>query len=268
MRGADPIPTRCAMFPQAEPILDEDAVGYAYANHQRCGAQREALVASPLTEHPCRRPVSRCPVPNPRRAAAVLVVACAVAMIAAVAWPAHAQARARWHERDLAHSGRMAVVFPAADALPNPRWTPGAINPAVNQDNLRQTICRRGGYTRSIRPPQDYTERLKRRQVRQYGYPEQMGRDGFMLRNYEEDHLISLELGGSPSDPRNLWPEPHHVVGGWGSYTKDRLEDRLHALVCRGRMPLTQAQRDIASDWIAAYKRYVGSTPYRRRRIH
>ena len=84
----------------------------------------------------------------------------------------------------------MAVVFPAGDALPDPRLTPGAINPAVTQDNLARTICRRGGYTRAIRPPERDTERLKRRQVREYGYRRQMGRDGAMLRNYEEDHYL------------------------------------------------------------------------------
>jgi hypothetical protein len=90
-------------------------------------------------------------------------------------------------------------------------------------------------------------------------------------RNRPVYHLVSLELGGSPTSPRNLWPEPRHVVGGWGSYTKDRLEDRLHRLVCRGRVPLARAQREIASNWIAAYRRYVGPDPdprRRHRRVH
>ena len=151
--------------------------------------------------------------------------------------------------------GRFAVVFPEAAALPIRRLTPGALNPAVTQHTLRETICRPGGYTRSIRPPVGYTERLKRRQIREYGYLD------LRLRDYEEDHLISLELGGSPSSPRNLWPEPHHVIGGWGSYAKDRLENRLHTLVCRGRIPLAVAQREIATNWRAAYKRYVGLIP-------
>lgn len=88
--------------------------------------------------------------------------------------------------------------------------------------------------------------------IRRYGY------NDMRLRDYEEDHLISIGIGGSPTASQNLWPEPHHVIGGWGSYAKDRLEDRLHTLVCHGRLPLAQAQQDIASDWIAAYKRYVG----------
>ena len=46
--------------------------------------------------------------------------------------------------------------------------------------------------------------------------------------------------------------------GPWNAHVKDKLEDRLHALVCAGRLPLEQAQREIAADWIAAYEKYVG----------
>jgi hypothetical protein len=150
--------------------------------------------------------------------------------------------------------GRYGVVFPLEEARPNPRLTPGAANPAVTQANIRETICARG-YTKRIRPARNYTERLKRRQVREYRYTDRR------LRDFEEDHLVSLGIGGSPTDPRNLWPEPRHVVGGWGSDAKDRLEERLHTAVCRGRLPLAEAQRAIAVDWIAAYKRYVGPAP-------
>jgi len=150
--------------------------------------------------------------------------------------------------------GRYSVVFPIEEARPNPRLTPGAVNAAVTQANIRETICRRG-FTKTIRPPREYTERLKRRQVRMYRYTDRR------LRDYEEDHLVSLEIGGAPSSPRNLWPEPRHVIGGWGSDAKDTLENRLHREVCRGRLPLAEAQRAIANDWIAAYKRYVGPAP-------
>ena len=151
-------------------------------------------------------------------------------------------------------SGRYSVVFGLDQALPDRHLTPGALNPAVTQSNIRETICVRG-YTRTIRPPEKYTEMLKRRGIRQYRYTD------FRLRDYEEDHLVSLELGGSPTSPRNLWPQPHHVIGGWGSYAKDRLEDRLHTLVCRDRLPLQDAQRAIVTDWIAAYKLYIGPAP-------
>lgn len=186
----------------------------------------------------------------PRRLGALVLLASGL-LLAVVPAQAHRRVDAGGVEAE----GRYAVVFPMSQALPDPRRTPGALNPGVTQHNLRQTICRPGGYTRSIRPTEAYTERLKRRQIVEYGYSDRR------LRDYEEDHLISLELGGSPDDPRNLWPQPHHVVGGWGSYAKDRLENRLHTLVCRGRLPLAQAQREIAGDWIGAYRRYVGEQP-------
>jgi hypothetical protein len=75
---------------------------------------------------------------------------------------------------------------------------------------------------------------------------------------HEVDHLISLELGGS-NVIRNLWPEPY--AGVWGARTKDVLENRLHDLVCEGRLALASAQRQEASDWVAAYRKYVGSSP-------
>jgi hypothetical protein len=75
---------------------------------------------------------------------------------------------------------------------------------------------------------------------------------------HEVDHLISLELGGSNAI-RNLWPEPY--AGRWGARTKDVLENRLHDLVCEGRLALASAQRQEAQDWVAAYRRYVGSPP-------
>ena len=149
------------------------------------------------------------------------------------------------------HQGAYGVVHPIADARPHADLTPGAIDPRVTQDDIHETICVRG-YTRTVRPQEEYTGHLKRRQIREYGYTDRR------LRDYEEDHLIPLEIGGNPTDPRNLWPEPRHVLGGWGAKRKDKLENTLHRLVCRGRLPLVQAQREIAGDWIEAYRRYVG----------
>jgi hypothetical protein len=64
--------------------------------------------------------------------------------------------------------------------------------------------------------------------------------------DYEEDHLIPLELGGAPSDPHNLWPDP-----GASPNTKDDVENAANRAVCDGRMALAQAQRAIAADWVA-----------------
>ena len=125
---------------------------------------------------------------------------------------------------------------------------PGATNPAVTQANIHQTVCV-SGWTATIRPPASYTNRLKRQQMARFNLPGEP-------HLYEEDHLISLEIGGNPTDPANLWPEPWD--GEWGAHKKDRLENALKRRVCSGQMTLSDAQHAIASDWIAAYQRYVG----------
>jgi hypothetical protein len=71
---------------------------------------------------------------------------------------------------------------------------------------------------------------------------------------FEVDYLITPDLGGTESI-RNLWPQPYSVR--WNARVKDRLEERLHELVCGGKLDLATAQRDIAVDWIAAYRKYV-----------
>jgi hypothetical protein len=108
--------------------------------------------------------------------------------------------------------------------------TPGVLNPAVTQATIASTICRRG-WTRTVRPPVDYTNALKRRQLRLYG------RRG-PPSAYQEDHLISLELGGSPADPRNLWPEPYPRAS-----KVDQMENDLNHRVCAGSLTLAEAQR-------------------------
>lgn len=73
-------------------------------------------------------------------------------------------------------------------------------------------------------------------------------------RAYEVDYLISPALGGA-DDIRNLWPQPY-AEGVWTSRVKDALEDHLRHLVCEGKLDLSTAQQDIATDWIAAYRKY------------
>jgi hypothetical protein len=72
--------------------------------------------------------------------------------------------------------------------------------------------------------------------------------------DYEVDYLIAPGLGGV-EDLHNLWPEPSSSRT-WNAYVKDALEERLHEMVCAGTLDLSTAQRDIATDWIAAYKKY------------
>jgi hypothetical protein len=112
----------------------------------------------------------------------------------------------------------------------DPVRTPGVVNPDVTQANIRSTICRHG-WTDTVRPPVDYTNALKARQMKAYG---EIGSP----RGYQEDHLISLELGGNPTDPRNLWPEPYPRAS-----EVDTLENELNAQVCDGSLTLSEAQQ-------------------------
>jgi len=114
--------------------------------------------------------------------------------------------------------------------LADPVRTPGVTNADVTQANIATTICRRG-YTRTIRPPVEYTNALKLRQMRAYG---EKGTPS----QYQEDHLVSLELGGHPTDPRNLWPEPYPRAA-----EVDRIENELNAKVCSGSLSLAAAQK-------------------------
>jgi hypothetical protein len=131
--------------------------------------------------------------------------------------------------------------------LPDPRITPGAVNPGVTQENIAATICVKG-WTRTVRPPAHYTNRLKKEQIREYGYEDRNPKD------YEEDHLIPLDLGGNPADPRNLWPEPRNSE--WGADRKDELEFAMYRAVCHGDITLEEGRRAFATDWIAAYRKY------------
>ena len=127
--------------------------------------------------------------------------------------------------------------------LPDSLCTPGAADPRVTQANITTTICV-SGYTATVRPPASYTDALKIAGMRDYGLTGTTA-------DYEEDHLIPLELGGDPRDPRNLWPEPRRVIAGQAE-DKDAVENALHADVCAGRIALTDAQRRIAADWTTA----------------
>ena len=137
----------------------------------------------------------------------------------------------------------------AADgqALPDPDCTPGVIDPNVTQANIGSTIGV-PGYTKTVRPPEYITDAEKAANAQSYGYPGP-------LSGTEYDHLIPLELGGAPNDPRNLWVEP-----GASPNAKDHVEDELHRLVVEGKVPLAAAQQAIAKDWTTAIAVVTGGT--------
>jgi hypothetical protein len=139
--------------------------------------------------------------------------------------------------RDVPHGVTVSSALPVVGLRPRADLTPGATNPDVTQSTIQATICV-SGWTATVRPPTSYTNKLKILQIRQYGFTDTNPA------SYEEDHLLPLELGGAPRDPRNLWPEAYP-----GAHDKDRAENSLHRQVCAGTVTLAHAQRQILTDW-------------------
>ena len=128
----------------------------------------------------------------------------------------------------------------ASNGLPDPACTPGAIFPNATVGQ----ICT-PGYSSSVRNvPSDVKDQV----YAEYGIASHAPGE------YEVDHLISLELGGS-NDIANLWPEPADPRPGF--HEKDQVENYLHDQVCSGQMSLQQTQHDIATDW----QKYLPNVP-------
>ena len=129
---------------------------------------------------------------------------------------------------------------PAGDvprALPVASLTPGAV-----ADLTVAQLCA------GERPPRVVSDAARRQVLRDYRM------EHVPDRSYELDALITPELGGTPV-PANLWPQMYDSPV-WNAYVKDQLEDLLSAMVCRREIELARAQKDIALDWVAAYKHY------------
>ncbi len=131
--------------------------------------------------------------------------------------------------------------------LPDPTCTPGESDDGVSQATIQTTICV-PGWSAKARPPVQVTEPIKRERMRAYGI-------SAALSTVELDHAEPISLGGA-STVANLWPQPWD--GPEGAHVKDRLEEALQHLVCQGKLPLAQAQHAITTDWVAAYRTYVG----------
>jgi hypothetical protein len=127
---------------------------------------------------------------------------------------------------------------PAALSIPDASLTPGATILAS-----RNQVCSGSNPNNRAVPAS-----LQRKVFEEYGIP------GAQSVAYEVDYLITPALGGA-DDIHNLWPQSYSATV-WNARVKDALEDRLHVLVCQGQLDLATAQRDIAVNWIAAYKKY------------
>jgi hypothetical protein len=142
-------------------------------------------------------------------------------------------------ERSALRGENAAVIAIEPWAIPNRSLTPGA-----TREVAMNVVCSMA-HEEVVREVPD----LLRQQVfQEYGIVNARAED------YEIDYLITPGLGGA-DDIRNLWPEPYTSTA-WNARVKDTLEERLHEMVCAGQLDLSTAQRDIASDWIAAYKKY------------
>jgi cytochrome c-type biogenesis protein CcmH/NrfF len=124
----------------------------------------------------------------------------------------------------------------------------GALNPDVTQDTIAQTICL-PGYTKSVRPAAGYASDVKRILM------ERAGMNPGSAQYYELDYVIPLALGGHPTDRRNFALQI--LEGKNGAKRKDRIEAKLQCMVCSGQVTIADAQREILTDWQAAYQRHA-----------
>jgi hypothetical protein len=140
-----------------------------------------------------------------------------------------------YRESEIADAKKISESLP----VPDGKLTPGATIAAT-----KVQVCRMAEEQQVQAVSLDVTRKV----FQEYGMPNARPED------YEMDYLITPGLGGS-GDIRNLWPEPYSSTI-WNAKVKDELEDRLRQMVCAGQLELSTAQRDIATDWISAYKKY------------
>jgi hypothetical protein len=149
--------------------------------------------------------------------------------------------------------GRTVLVAPRSkttacrrSVLPDRRCSPGAYYSGLT----KTVICSASFHTGTVRNVPDSEKFVDEREygmvARHYG------------RTIEIDHIVSLELGGS-NDIANLFPEPGSGAASY--HIKDKLENRLHDMVCAGAISLRSAQQQIAANWEKLYAKVFGTAP-------
>ncbi len=157
-------------------------------------------------------------------AASVLSLVVVASLIVPHQWPLRRQ--------PTMYASFVPMSFPATD-----------LTPGVARSETRDQVCRA-----NVGKNRDVPATLRRKVFALYGMP------SADPKSYEVDYLITPALGGA-DDIGNLWPQSYSATA-WNARVKDALEDRLHELVCSGDVDLATAQREIATDWIGAYKKY------------
>ena len=132
----------------------------------------------------------------------------------------------------------------ALNSLPDSDCTPGAIFSNATKDQ----ICT-PGYSKTVR---NVSVATKKKVYEEYGIVTHV------TGQYEVDHHVSLELGGS-NDIANLWPEAAEPKPGF--HQKDQVENYLHNKVCDGEISVYEAQMEIASNWLQVYNRMLQEMP-------
>jgi len=161
------------------------------------------------------------------------LISCLILLVAlGGGWILHHIERARANHYAIKADGFM---------LPRRALTPGSARAVEIAD-----LCRNQSFAND--PP--VNPAVRQAVFKEYGVPAASKMD------YELDYLITPSLGGT-DNIQNLWPQPYSTE--WNARVKDQLENHLHEMVCQGQVQLTTAQNDIASDWIAAYKRYFNT---------
>lgn len=142
-------------------------------------------------------------------------------------------------------SGRRAATAQVQSLIPNRSLTPGAVRPVTLSE-----VCSDSDW--NLDP--EVSPSTEKAVFMEYGLS-----PGQQSKSYQIDYLVNPQLGGT-GNIQNLWPESY-ADNRWNAHAKDHLERRLRQMVCDRSINLEVAQREIATDWIAAYKKYIGSEP-------
>ncbi|HVQ12555.1 MAG TPA: hypothetical protein VMS40_03150 [Vicinamibacterales bacterium] len=169
---------------------------------------------------------------EPRRSWLALTPAVGMAAVVVLAAAASSYLQSASMTNSFAANHR--VALPVASITPGATW-----------DVSLEELCSSAPHVRPI------TDAMRAQVVSAYG-AENVPSD-----QYELDYLVTPELGGA-TDARNLWPQKY-ASPIWNARVKDGLERLLPQLVCSHQLDLATAQRDMASDWIAAYKKYFNT---------
>jgi hypothetical protein len=149
---------------------------------------------------------------------------------------------------EVAHPLKAQAVL--AEHLPKGRMPDSGLTPGKASYRTLDQICTKG----SAKDERNVSEAEKKAVYEEYGI-ERCGGYCSGKQGCEIDHLISLEIGGANTED-NLWPQPYD--GDWSAHDKDRLEGKLHQLICNKTISLEEAQTAISTDWVAAYREYIG----------